>query len=107
MRLGGYIGCMLLLMSLTSCQKPPLDKALRGDFTPVENNEIITEYCQGCHIHRTFDPIPHTARVHALYDREPYSVATECRVCHLVRKDTWGTRLRKTVWPAEVIQEEK
>ena len=104
MRLGGYIGYMLLLASLASCQKPPLDKALRGNFSAAENNEIITEYCQSCHIHRTFDPIPHTSRVQALYDREPYTVTTECRVCHLVRKDTWGMRLRKTLWPAQVAQ---
>lgn len=107
MRLGAYIGCILLLVSLVSCQKPLLDKALRGDFAPVKNNEIITEYCQSCHIHRTFDPIPHTARVQALYDRAPYTAATECRTCHLVRKDTWGMRLRKTLWPALVAQEGK
>jgi hypothetical protein len=103
-RLPWYVGLALTLVSLTACQKVPLDEALRGKLAPAVANEIITEYCQSCHIHRTFDAIGHVSRVHALYDREPYTTATECRLCHMVRQDTWGMRRRKTLWPAQVAQ---
>ena len=46
-------------------------------------------------------------RMHALYDREPYTATTECRVCHLVNEDTWGMQRRKTLWPAQVAQQAK
>jgi hypothetical protein len=84
-----------------------LDKALRGEFSSEENNDIITEYCQSCHIHRAFDPSNHTVQVHALYDREPYTTTIECRICHLVHENTWGMKRRKTLWPAQVAQQGK
>jgi hypothetical protein len=90
------------LLSLTACQPRPLEDALQGRLSPEESNTIITEYCQSCHIHRAFDPLNHTERVQSLYDRPPYNATGECRTCHLVHKDTWGVRLRKTVWPAQV-----
>jgi hypothetical protein len=81
-----------------------LEEALRGRLPPEDNNRIITEYCQSCHIHRTFDDLSHVPQVQALYDRPPYTEATQCRDCHLVHKDTWGERRRKTIWPADVAQ---
>jgi cytochrome c2 len=97
-----FAGLGVALVSLTACQQSMLDKALRGRLSPEESNEVITKYCQSCHIHRTFDPSRHVPRIHTFYDRPPYTVTTECRVCHLVREDTWGIKRRKTLWPAQV-----
>jgi hypothetical protein len=97
----GLIG---ILLSLTACRPDVLEAALRGKLSPEKSNDIVTEYCQSCHIHRTFDPANHLPRVGTLYDREPYTITIECRVCHLVRKDTWGMRRRKTLFPGQVAQ---
>ena len=94
------------LLNLMACRPHPLDEALKGKLAPDESNLVITEYCQSCHIHRTFDSISHVPRVQALYDHAPYTVTMQCRACHLVRKDTWGMRRRKTLWPAQVAQGE-
>jgi hypothetical protein len=93
-----------VLLSLAACRPDPLTKAFRGNLPPEESNEVITEYCQSCHIHRAFMADGHAGRMHNLYDRPPYTVTTECRTCHLVREDTWGTKHRKTLWPALVAQ---
>jgi hypothetical protein len=97
----------IALLSLTACQPNVLDDALKGKLPTEAGNQVITEYCQSCHIHRAFDPVPHLPRMHALYDREPYTATVECRVCHLVNEDTWGTKRRKTLWPAQVAQQAK
>jgi hypothetical protein len=108
MRVSVRYACLLLLisvlLSLSACRPKPLEEALRGRLPPEDNNRIITEYCQSCHIHRTFDDLSHVPQVQALYDRPPYTEATQCRDCHLVHKDTWGERRRKTIWPADVAQ---
>ena len=96
---------VIALLGLTACIPNPLDDALDGTLPPQESNTMITEYCQTCHIHRAFDPSSHTSRMQALYDRPPYTVTTECRMCHVAPRDTWGTRHRKTVWPQEVARE--
>jgi cytochrome c2 len=95
------------LLSLTACQPNKLDDALKGQLPMAEGNQVIMEYCQSCHIHRAFDPTPHLPRMHALYDRQPYTATPECRVCHLVDEDTWGMKRRKTLWPAQVAQRTK
>ena len=101
--------CLLLLisvlLSLSACRPKPLESALKGRLDPEDNNRIITEYCQSCHIHRAFDDLSHVPRMQTLYDRSPYTEATQCWNCHQVHKNTWGDRRRKTIWPAEVAQE--
>ncbi len=92
------------LLSLTACHPKPLDDALRGNLAADEGNRVITEYCQSCHIHRDFDPQRHVERAQSLYDRPPYVSTHECQLCHVARKDTWGSRHRRTLWPAEVAK---
>ena len=99
-----FVWLAVTLLGLTACQQSALDKALVGKLPPDKGNEVITEYCQSCHIHRAFDPSHHTPRMHALYDRPPYTTTTACRTCHLVDEDTWGMKRRKTLWPAQVAQ---
>lgn len=93
---------MVMLLGFTACRVNPLNEALNGALTPEVSNQVITEYCQSCHIHRAFDALNHIPRVQPLYDREPYTEETQCRTCHMVHKDTWGMQRRKTLWPAEV-----
>ena len=71
----------------------------------MESNKVITGYCQGCHIHRALEPIDHVQRVRGLYDRPPYNATTQCRACHLVDEDTWGSRHRKTIFPDDVTHQ--
>ena len=90
------------LFLLASCIPEPLDLALKGKLPEDESNTVITDYCQSCHIHRTFEPVDHGPRMQALYDREPYNAALQCRTCHLVGENTWGMKSRKTIFPADV-----
>ena len=90
------------LFLLTACIPEPLDLALQGKLPEGENNTVITTYCQTCHIHRTFEAASHAPRMQALYDREPYTAATQCRACHLVGENTWDMKSRKTLFPADV-----
>jgi hypothetical protein len=95
---------VVALLSLNACKPDPLQKALRGEWAPDENNLIILGYCQTCHIHRALNPSEHLASIRTLYDRVPYTVTTQCRACHLVLEDTWYVRHRKTIFPADVAQ---
>ena len=97
-----YILLTVPLILLTSCIPEPLDLALKGKLPGEESNTVITGYCQTCHIHRTFEPIDHSPRMQALYDREPYNAAMQCRTCHLVGENAWGMKSRKTIFPADV-----
>ena len=95
--------CLTLpLLLLTACIPEPLDLALGGKLADVESNEVITAYCQTCHIHRTFEAVDHAERMQVLYDHEPYTAETQCRACHLVGENTWGMKSRKTLFPADV-----
>ena len=86
---------------LASCIPEPLDLALKGKLPEDESNTVITDYCQTCHIHRTFEPVDHAPRMQVLYDRPPYNAAMQCRTCHLVGENTWGMKSRKTIFPAD------
>ena len=90
------------LFLLASCIPEPLDLALEGRLPVDQSNTVITDYCQSCHIHRTFEPVDHAPRMQALYEREPYTATLQCRTCHLVGENTWGMKSRKTIFPADV-----
>lgn len=95
--------CLIVpLLFLTACIPEPLDLALKGKLPDAESDTVITAYCQTCHIHRTFETASHAPRMQGLYDREPYTAATQCRTCHLVGENTWGVKSRKTLFPADV-----
>ena len=102
MRHRWYLLLTVPLILLTSCIPEPLDLALKGKLPEDESNTVVTDYCQTCHIHRTFEPVDHAPRMQALYDREPYNAALQCRTCHLVSENTWGMKSRKTIFPADV-----
>ena len=95
---------VVALLSLTACKPDPLEKALKGELAPDENNLVIVGYCQSCHIHRALNPGEHLTSIRTLYDRVPYTITTQCRACHLVSEDTWYVKHRKTIFPADVAQ---
>jgi len=103
-RLHWCICIAVALLSLTACKPDPLEKALKGELAPNENNLIIVGYCQSCHIHRALNPSEHLTSIRTLYDRVPYTVTTQCRACHLVSEDTWNMKHRKTIFPADVAK---
>ena len=89
--------------SFVGCYSFDVEDAFRGEFSSVKNNKIINDYCQGCHIHRDFDPGQHILAKRKLYRRELYRRASNCRVCHYV-KPVWAREelIRKTRYPREV-----
>lgn len=99
-----FVCLVVALLSLTACKPDPLAKALRGELSPAESNLTIAGYCQSCHIHRALNPSEHLKHIRPLYDRVPYIATTQCRACHLVSEDTWGTKHRKTIFPSDVAQ---
>jgi hypothetical protein len=104
LRLHWCICIAVVLLSLTACKPDPLEKALKGELAPSENNLVIVGYCQSCHIHRALNPSEHLTGIRTLYDRVPYTVTTQCRACHLVSEDTWNMKHRKTIFPADVAK---
>ncbi len=104
LRLHWFFCIAVAFLSLTACRSNPLEKALQGEWSPEENNIIITGYCQSCHIHRALNPSAHLARIRAFYTRPPYTITTQCRACHLVSEDTWNMKHRKTIFPADIAQ---
>jgi hypothetical protein len=104
LRLHWFICIAVALLSLIACRPDLLEQALKGELSPHENNLIIADYCQSCHIHRTLNPSEHLAYIRTLYDRAPYTVTAQCRACHLVYEDTWYMKHRKTIFPTDVAQ---
>ena len=104
MRLHWLFCVAVTLLSLTACKPDPLEKALKGELSPDENNLIVVGYCQSCHIHRALNPGEHLMYIRSLYARVPYTATTQCRACHLVSEDTWNRKHRKTIFPADVVQ---
>ena len=99
-----FVCLVVVLLSLTACKPDPLSTALRGGPTPELSNQILTEYCQTCHIHRTLNPSEHLKSIRTLYDRLPYTATTQCRACHMVSEDTWGAKQRKTIFPLDAAK---
>ena len=99
-----YLLLTVALLLVASCIPDPLDLALSGKLPEHESNSVITDYCQTCHIHRTFESVDHAPRMQALYDRQPYTAAMQCRTCHLVGENTWGMKSRKTIFPADAAR---
>jgi hypothetical protein len=86
----------------SGCTSIEVEKAFEGDLRPGKANKIIGQYCQSCHIHKDFDPPLHVSKVKALYNRQAFRRARECRSCHYIEKN-WMTNQheRKTRMPED------
>ncbi len=98
----------ILFLSLflgIGCYSKKIEDAFDGDFSSKENNQIINDYCKGCHIHRDFEASVHVEEVSKQYRRKVFRFTSECRTCHyLEKKFSLNDFLRKTRRPKEANQ---
>tara|TARA_B100000959_G_scaffold282774_1_gene349957 strand:+ start:2245 stop:2568 length:324 start_codon:yes stop_codon:yes gene_type:complete len=91
--------CAVLVIIIASCSTPPLKRAFDGEFSKVENNRVIFEYCQSCHVHNELIPAPHVAEKTSNYKSKKFRETKECRTCHYINEDFFGDIERKTIRP--------
>ena len=85
---------------LSACAPMEVEKAFRGDLPVGKANKVIVNYCQICHIHKSFDPLLHVANVRSLYKRRVFRKSRECRSCHYLDKNwMYNQHKRKTRMP--------
>jgi hypothetical protein len=89
------------------CSKDVLTKAFNGELDYIQENKVITEYCQGCHNHNIFDRNEHVINVSKLYRGEKYLRAKECHLCHSLKTDMWGYTSHKTKYPRDEEEADK
>lgn len=93
---------LVLLIVFGGCAPLDVEKAFDNQFTPIQNNKVVSEYCQSCHLHKNFDSGKHMDKVRGNYKREFYRNADECRACHFIEKDWMNNQLiRKTRYPKD------
>ncbi|MBI2880003.1 MAG: hypothetical protein HYY21_00340 [Candidatus Tectomicrobia bacterium] len=90
-----------LVFGVASCARDPLKQAFEGRFLASENNRIITNYCQSCHVHRNLVPDRHLAEVKSRYTDRRFRTAEECRECHGVNFKFFGPEHRRTLHPPD------
>ncbi len=96
-----FLGLCVLFLSLAACTRDPLKAALKGKFPPTQNNRIINNYCQSCHVHRDFIADRHVAEVAPQYEVREFREARECRVCHSVNFNFFDPEHRITLHPPD------
>jgi hypothetical protein len=74
-------------------------KAFSGSLPKADTKKTITEYCQSCHVHRSFDAEKHVAEARPKYDKDPYKTTDECQTCHSYSINFWGDEFRTTYFP--------
>lgn len=88
--------------ALGGCSSWKVKKAFEGEYTSQENNRLIGDYCQTCHIHSTFSTGEHLDKVPQSYNRKVFRYATECRTCHYLETNLFTEETkRKTRRPRE------
>jgi len=97
------LGVLLLLWVVgAGCYTKNIEEAFNGEFSAKENNRVISEYCQSCHLHRDFTPETHMADQVLAYKRKVFRLAEECRICHYLEKQfTLNDFTRKTRRPQD------
>lgn len=98
----GKLGWVLLILAVAGCYSLKVENAFKGKFASHEGNKIILDYCKSCHLHKDFDSSLHVEEMSLDYKRKVFRYATECRVCHFVKKRWYlNDYLRKTRRPRE------
>ncbi len=102
LRLTGLVLLLLVVGYLSACTSWKVKKAFEGEYTAEENNRLIGDYCQTCHIHSGFSAGTHLDAVPQEYNRKVFRYATECRVCHFLEINSFTEEIkRKTRRPRE------
>ncbi len=98
----GIVLLLVLLALMGGCTSWKVVKAFDGEYTSEENNRVIGDYCQTCHIHKGFSPGSHLDEVPQEYNRKVFRYATECRTCHILERNWFNEEItRKTRKPKE------
>ena len=84
-RAGGWLALGLVCVMVAGCVSWKVRDAFDGEYSSTENNRIINDYCQGCHIHREFSASAHLDEAPLKYNRKVFRYATECRTCHFIK----------------------
>ena len=87
------------LFAVASCTRDPLKEALAGKYLATENNRIISNYCQTCHVHRNFALETHVGAMKREYSVRTLREAEECRDCHNVNFNFFWPDHRNTLFP--------
>ncbi len=100
-----FMGLAICLLLVSACQQKPIERAVRGSLAPVEENVVVTSYCQSCHLHASFQEAPHVEKQQLRYDeKSPLRAASQCLACHLVRPETFFKKeQRSTTFPHGVL----
>lgn len=100
--LAGWVLLFALAGSLSACSSWKVKKAFEGEYTSHENNRLIGDYCQTCHIHSAFSTGDHLDSAPQKYNRKVFRYATECRTCHYLEINSFTEEVkRKTRRPRE------
>ena len=92
---------MASMVFVTACSRPPIERALKRELLPSEANIVVTNHCQGCHIHADFLADAHMVRVITKYpEGSAFREAKECLECHNLRlKSLFRDERRSTQRP--------
>lgn len=90
---GFLLGALLLVGGCTSWK---VIKAFDGEYTSEENNRLIGDYCQTCHIHKAFASGDHLDKIPRKYNRKVFRYATECRTCHILDRNWFTEEITRT-----------
>ncbi|OGL67620.1 MAG: hypothetical protein A3J27_04505 [Candidatus Tectomicrobia bacterium RIFCSPLOWO2_12_FULL_69_37] len=86
---------------LAACAREPIHKAVGGGLLPTEENSVVVNHCQGCHLHAKFVAEAHLAKVKARYAQgNPLREASRCLECHrLSLENIFRNETRRTEFP--------
>ena len=86
---------------LSACTREPIHKAVAGSLIPAEENLVVSNHCQGCHVHSKFKAEAHLEKVRDLYAQDnPLRENTQCLKCHdLKLENIFRNEVRHTEFP--------
>lgn len=91
----------IILFSAVACAKSPIQRAVGGQLLPSESNIVVTNHCQGCHLHSNFNGEAHLASIRVRYpEGSPLRQADNCFQCHSLKlENIFRSEVRTTQRP--------
>ncbi len=82
---------------VVSCARPPIERAIKRDLLPSDANVVVTNHCQGCHVHAKIDADAHMILVKQKFAADsPLREANECLECHVLKLENYFSREFRT-----------
>ncbi|MEK6709923.1 MAG: hypothetical protein AABZ64_05020 [Nitrospinota bacterium] len=96
---------LALAFLLGACAREPIQKAVAGSLVPAEENLVVTNHCQSCHLHAKFTAEAHLEKVRARYAQDnPLREAARCLQCHrLTLENIFRQEARRTSFPHSAL----